>query len=84
MDRRRFQLTGGTLLLAILFVFGSPSAQGPLLVDGDFELNESGKQLRAREKPQGWYESRRDKAGRDRSTSQPRGASRVDDRLGPG
>lgn len=39
---------------------GSARASGPLLVDGDFEQNETGKQLRGREKPQGWYESRKD------------------------
>jgi hypothetical protein len=59
----------------VLLVCGGPtglpggvtgvSAQGPLLVDSDFEGNETGKQLRAREQPQGWYESRRDgKKGR--------------------
>jgi hypothetical protein len=41
------------------------SGQGSLLVDSDFESNATGKQLRAREQPQGWYESRRDgKQGR--------------------
>ncbi len=44
---------------------GTVRAQAPLIVDGDFEANDTGVQLRKREKPQGWYESRYDKkAGR--------------------
>jgi len=35
-------------------------AGGPLILDGGFEQNQSGKQLRSREEPQGWYESRGD------------------------
>lgn len=35
-------------------------AAGPLLVDGSFEVSGSGQELRAREDPQGWYESRSD------------------------
>ncbi len=47
-------------LLLTLFVLASAGAQGTLVVDGDFEQNETGKQLRSKEKPQGWYESRKD------------------------
>ncbi|MCA9758970.1 MAG: hypothetical protein KDA27_24455 [Candidatus Eisenbacteria bacterium] len=35
-------------------------AENPLIVDGDFENNPSGKELRTEEDPRGWYESRRD------------------------
>ncbi|MBD3237453.1 MAG: hypothetical protein GF330_12175 [Candidatus Eisenbacteria bacterium] len=52
-------LAGGGLLTSVAH------AEGPSLVDSDFEQNDSGKELRAREDPQGWYESRRDgKTGR--------------------
>jgi len=38
---------------------GTARAAAPLIVDGDFEANENGNQLRAREAGgQGWYESR--------------------------
>jgi len=60
-----FRLIGLALVLLAVGVTGPTHAQAPLLVDGDFEDNASGKQLRAREEPQGWYESRRDgKKGR--------------------
>jgi hypothetical protein len=46
-------------------VFRTARAQNVLIVDGDFEANESGKQLRNRDEPPGWYESRGDtKEGR--------------------
>lgn len=41
---------------------GTAAAAGPLVVDGDFEANVSSGKLRSKEKPQGWYESRRDGA----------------------
>ena len=54
---------GGILLVAGLLLGSLPggvTAEDPLLLDGDFEANQSGKELRGREEPQGWYESRRD------------------------
>ncbi|MFC1572379.1 hypothetical protein ACFL6M_02160 [Candidatus Eisenbacteria bacterium] len=69
MSHRLFGILLATLLLAgalpmipslLNASMGSARAQTELLVDGDFESNETGKQLRAREEPQGWYESRRD------------------------
>lgn len=70
----RWVLSGAGLLFLVMFVASGgfltaiaegATAAGALLVDGDFEQNETGKQLRDREDPQGWYESRRDgKIGR--------------------
>ncbi len=70
MSRLLSGFVSGALVLAAFMLLGSLSgftswvslavAQEPLLVDGDFESNETGKQLRKREEPQGWYESRKD------------------------
>jgi len=54
-----YQLLGGFLCLGLVTI-ASASAQGTLVVDGDFEQNEKGQQLRAKEDPRGWYESRKD------------------------
>ncbi|MEZ4651543.1 MAG: hypothetical protein R3E97_22645 [Candidatus Eisenbacteria bacterium] len=43
-----------------LFQTDVSRAEIPLIVDGDFESNQSGKDLRTEEDPRGWYESRRD------------------------
>ena len=64
MKRRRLELWGSALVVVticgLLGLARLAGAAEPLVVDGDFEINETGKQLRARENPQGWYESRRD------------------------
>lgn len=55
-------LAGLALVLTGLLLVDTVStarAQGPLLVDNDFEANKNGAALRKRERPQGWYESRR-------------------------
>ena len=65
MSRWLHVLAGAALALTGLLMLSSPKivppahAQGPLLVDGDFEANKNGAALRKRERPQGWYESRR-------------------------
>ena len=68
MNRKRVI---GTAVLSAALVFagshfgrlGQAEGAGPagtLLSDGDFEQDATGKQLRAQEHPQGWYESRDD------------------------
>ncbi|MBD3334676.1 MAG: hypothetical protein GF355_04090 [Candidatus Eisenbacteria bacterium] len=54
----------GLLPLPLPGAASTAAAQEPLLVDGDFEANDAGKELRRRERPQGWYESRRNGDGR--------------------
>jgi hypothetical protein len=70
MNRRWFRFLGLLPVLVALVFAGSfhrmpggvraASAQTKLLVDGDFEADATVKQLRDREKGQGWYESRQD------------------------
>jgi hypothetical protein len=60
-----FGWVGGSRGKAAAAAPAAPAAS--LLVDGDFEKDQTGKQLRAKETPQGWYESRHDGAkGRKR------------------
>jgi hypothetical protein len=70
MTRRGiFWICTAVLCLALIAPpWSAPKAAAPagtLLSDGDFEKDTTGKELRTKESPQGWYESRDDsKAGR--------------------
>ena len=59
---------GGLCAAAVLPLNRSVSpalgAAESMITDGDFDRNVSNRMLRAKEKPQGWYESRHDKKGR--------------------
>ncbi len=57
----KLALFGVVLCAPVAFL--SVHARPPLVVDGDFEADRTGKQLRRNEKGQGWYESR-NKPGR--------------------
>lgn len=70
MNRRRnfanlsHQLAGLTVVAVLIacLIAAAPAYGQALLVDGDFEANENGRELRSNGKsgPAGWYESRKD------------------------